>query len=80
MSDAPEWQQSTLKRAEISAIAGLGYPLMRTLGITGTARTVGPVVSHTWLLAGLVAGSRKAGEFATSVSDGTVLPVLAMTA
>ena len=28
------WQQSARKRAEVAAIAGLGYPLLRTLGST----------------------------------------------
>ncbi len=34
MADGPEWRQSARKRAEVSAIAGLGYPLLRTIGST----------------------------------------------
>ena len=41
MSDAPEWQRSTLRRAEIAAFAGLGYPLMRALGATWTWKVSG---------------------------------------
>lgn len=41
MTDAPEWQQSTLKRAEIGTIAGLGYPLMRAAAATWTRRDSG---------------------------------------
>ena len=31
---SPEWRQSRRKRAEVAAIAALGYPLLRTLGAT----------------------------------------------
>src|SRR3954471_19260245 len=31
---APEWHRSSRKRAEVAAIAALGYPLLRTLGAT----------------------------------------------
>ena len=41
MADAPEWQRSTLKRAEIAAIAGIGHPLLRALGATWTWRVSG---------------------------------------
>jgi lysophospholipid acyltransferase (LPLAT)-like uncharacterized protein len=41
MTDAPEWQQSTLKRGQIAAIAGLGYPLMRALGATWSWKVSG---------------------------------------
>ena len=34
MSDSPEWRQSTRKRAEVAAIATLGYPVLRALGST----------------------------------------------
>jgi hypothetical protein len=33
-ADEPEWRGSPLKRAEVSLIAGLGYPLLRLLGST----------------------------------------------
>lgn len=41
MTDAPEWQQSTLKRAQIAAIAHLGYPTMRALGATWSWKVSG---------------------------------------
>lgn len=34
MTDAPEWRQSRRKRAEVAAIAGLGYPVLRMLEST----------------------------------------------
>lgn len=34
MADSPEWRQSSRKRAEVAAIATLGYPLLRALGST----------------------------------------------
>ena len=34
MADSPEWRQSPKKRAEVTAIATLGYPLLRALGST----------------------------------------------
>ena len=36
-----DWQQSTRKRAEVAAIAALGYPLMRALGSTLTWKVEG---------------------------------------
>lgn len=41
MTDAPEWQQSTLKRAEIATIATLGYPVLKALGSTWTWKVSG---------------------------------------
>jgi lysophospholipid acyltransferase (LPLAT)-like uncharacterized protein len=38
---APAWHQSARKRAEVAAIAGLGYPLLRTLGATWTWKVSG---------------------------------------
>ena len=34
MGDTPEWRQSRRKRAEVAAIAGLGYPALRMLEST----------------------------------------------
>ncbi|OFW36768.1 MAG: hypothetical protein A3J29_05490 [Acidobacteria bacterium RIFCSPLOWO2_12_FULL_67_14b] len=34
MSNTPDWRQSRRKRAEVAAIAGLGYPAIRVLGST----------------------------------------------
>jgi lysophospholipid acyltransferase (LPLAT)-like uncharacterized protein len=34
MTDSPEWRQSARKRAEVAAIATLGYPFLRALGST----------------------------------------------
>jgi lysophospholipid acyltransferase (LPLAT)-like uncharacterized protein len=34
MGDNPEWRQSARKRAEVAAIATVGYPILRTLGST----------------------------------------------
>ena len=34
MADNPEWAASSRKRAEVAAIATLGYPVLRTLGST----------------------------------------------
>jgi lysophospholipid acyltransferase (LPLAT)-like uncharacterized protein len=31
VTDPPDWRQSRLKRAEVTAIAGLGYPVVRAL-------------------------------------------------
>ena len=36
-----EWQQSARKRAEVAAIATLGYPLLRTLGATWSWKVSG---------------------------------------
>ena len=36
-----DWRQSAKKRAEVAAIAGLGYPLLRTLGATWTWKVSG---------------------------------------
>jgi lysophospholipid acyltransferase (LPLAT)-like uncharacterized protein len=36
-----DWRQSARKRAEVAAIAGLGYPLLRTLGATWTWKVSG---------------------------------------
>lgn len=41
MVDSPEWRQSARKRAEVTAIASLGYPLLRTLGSTWTWKVSG---------------------------------------
>lgn len=41
MADNPEWQQSARRRAEVAAIATLGYPLLRTLGSTWRWRVSG---------------------------------------
>lgn len=41
MGDNPEWRQSARKRAEVAAIATLGYPLLRTLGSTWTWKVSG---------------------------------------
>ena len=37
----PEWRQSRRKRAEVTVIAGLGYPLLRALGATWRWRVSG---------------------------------------
>ncbi len=34
MTDTPEWRHSARKRAEVAAIAALGYPVLRALGST----------------------------------------------
>jgi lysophospholipid acyltransferase (LPLAT)-like uncharacterized protein len=41
MADSPEWRQSARKRAEVAAIATLGYPFLRTLGSTWTWKVSG---------------------------------------
>ena len=41
MADSPEWRQSARKRAEVAAIAAVGYPLMRALGSTWTWKVSG---------------------------------------
>jgi lysophospholipid acyltransferase (LPLAT)-like uncharacterized protein len=41
MAASPEWRQSARKRAEVAAIATLGYPLLRTLGSTWTWKVSG---------------------------------------
>src|SRR5688572_18594174 len=41
MADDPQWKQSARKRAEVAAIAALGYPLLRTLGSTWNWRVSG---------------------------------------
>ena len=41
MGDNPEWRQSARKRAEVAAIATLGYPFLRTLGATWTWKVSG---------------------------------------
>ena len=41
MADNPEWKQSARKRAEVSAIATVGYPFLRTLGSTWTWKVSG---------------------------------------
>ena len=41
MSDTPEWRSSRRKRAEVAAIANLGYPVLRALGSTWTWKVSG---------------------------------------
>ena len=41
MSDASEWRLSRRKRAEVAAIGGLGYPVLRALGSTWTWKVSG---------------------------------------
>lgn len=41
MGDVPDWRQSGRRRAEVAAIAGLGYPLLRALGSTWRWRVSG---------------------------------------
>ena len=41
MADNPEWRASGRKRAEVAAIATLGYPVLRTLGSTWKWRVSG---------------------------------------
>ena len=41
MADNPEWKQSARKRAEVAAIATIGYPFLRTLGSTWTWKVSG---------------------------------------
>lgn len=41
MADNPEWQTSRLKRAEVIAIASLGYPVVRVLTSTWTWKVSG---------------------------------------
>jgi lysophospholipid acyltransferase (LPLAT)-like uncharacterized protein len=41
MADSPEWRQSARKRAEVAAIATLGYPFLRTLGSTWSWKVSG---------------------------------------
>ena len=41
MAETPSWQLSSRKRAEVAAIAGLGYPILRTLGSTWKWRVSG---------------------------------------
>ena len=41
MSDQPEWQQSWRKRAEVAAIAGVGFPVLKALGATWRWRVDG---------------------------------------
>ena len=41
MAETPQWQLSARKRAEVSAIAGLGYPILRALGATWKWRVSG---------------------------------------
>jgi lysophospholipid acyltransferase (LPLAT)-like uncharacterized protein len=41
MVDNPEWRASGRKRAEVAAIATLGYPVLRTLGSTWTWKVSG---------------------------------------
>ena len=41
MADQPEWQQSWRKRAEVAAIAGIGFPLLKALGATWRWRVDG---------------------------------------
>jgi lysophospholipid acyltransferase (LPLAT)-like uncharacterized protein len=40
-SSTPDWQQSPRKRAEVAAIATLGYPALRALGSTWTWKVSG---------------------------------------
>ena len=39
--EVPEWRASARKRAEVAAIAGIGYPLLRVLGSTWTWKVSG---------------------------------------
>ena len=41
MADSPEWRQSARKRAEVTAIANLGYPVLRAIGATWTWKVSG---------------------------------------
>lgn len=41
MSDSPEWRASARKRAEVAAIATLGYPVLRVLGSTWNWKVTG---------------------------------------
>lgn len=41
MADSPEWRQSARKRAEVAAIATLGYPVLRSLGATWSWKVSG---------------------------------------
>lgn len=41
MTDSPEWRQSARRRAEVAAIATLGYPVLRALGSTWTWKVSG---------------------------------------
>lgn len=41
MRDSPDWRQSPRKRAEVAAIATLGYPVLRALGSTWTWKVSG---------------------------------------
>lgn len=41
MTDTPEWRSSTRKQLEVSAISGLGYPLLRALGATWSWKVSG---------------------------------------
>jgi lysophospholipid acyltransferase (LPLAT)-like uncharacterized protein len=41
MVDSPEWRHSARKRAEVAAIATLGYPFLRGLGATWTWKVSG---------------------------------------
>ena len=41
MTSTPEWRQSRRKRAEVAAIAGLGYPVLRMLESTWTWKVSG---------------------------------------
>ena len=41
MTDTPDWRQSPLKRAEVAAIANLGYPVVRVLTSTWTWKVSG---------------------------------------
>ena len=41
MPDVPEWRGSARKRAEVAAIAGIGYPFLRVLGSTWTWKVSG---------------------------------------
>ena len=41
MTDTPDWRQSPLKRAEVAAIANLGYPVVRALTSTWTWKVSG---------------------------------------
>jgi lysophospholipid acyltransferase (LPLAT)-like uncharacterized protein len=41
MADMPDWRQSWRKRVEVSAIAGVGYPVLRALGSTWRWRESG---------------------------------------
>jgi lysophospholipid acyltransferase (LPLAT)-like uncharacterized protein len=41
MADSPEWRQSARQRAEVAAIAIIGYPFLRALGATWTWKVSG---------------------------------------